>query len=77
MASTEYRVTEFADGTFTVELWQTTNLVFKRDGFQNSPGGRSVAQAHRDNRASTSRKGRYEKRRTKSPVVVIDNTAAD
>jgi hypothetical protein len=37
MASSEYRVIESADGTFTVELREITkrgNLLFKKDGFQ-------------------------------------------
>jgi|SwirhisoilCB2_FD_contig_51_14716134_length_280_multi_1_in_0_out_0_1 hypothetical protein len=44
MASSEYRVIESADGTFTVELWETgrqAKLLFRRDGF----GTREEAQA--------------------------------
>ena len=37
MATSEYRVIEFADGTFVVELWETTkrgNLLFRKYGFR-------------------------------------------
>ena len=37
MATSEYRVIESADGTFAVELWETTkrgNLLFRKYGFR-------------------------------------------
>jgi hypothetical protein len=74
MATSEYRVIESADGTFTVELRETTkrgNLLFKKDGFQTRQEAEAwYTPVEMDPpwiaRTTTG---------TQHPVLVIDNTA--
>ena len=80
MATSEYRVIESADGTFTVELWEITkrgNLLFKQGGFQTRQEAQAWFTPVDIIEPPWFARTAPRTRQRKYPVVVIDNTAED
>jgi hypothetical protein len=80
MATSEYSVIESPDGTFTVELWETTKrgkLLFKKDGFQTRQEAKAWFTPIEIIEPPPIAITTARTRRRKYPVVVIDNTAED